>query len=91
MISPDAIWNILAKECAAPDHLRTDFLYRVKQAAGATSITSFEFRFCGSLGFGGKLHQVGTKLYVTTYPEELNPERRTAIMKANIALAALIP
>lgn len=85
----DAIWAVLVKECAAPDHLRDDFMYRMKQAAGLTSLTSFEFRFCGSLGFGGKLYARGGKFYVSTYPEELNPERSAAIKKANTALAAL--
>lgn len=91
MISPDAIWAILVKECAAPDHLRKDFLVRVADTAAARGRDTFEFRFCGALGFGGKLYQVGSKLYVSAYPEDLNQERRASILKANIALAALTP
>jgi hypothetical protein len=53
-----------------------------------------EFRFCGSLGFGGKLwvstNEAGIGWYVSCYPEDLTPEREATIQETNIALTRLL-
>lgn len=45
------------------------------------------WRFGGSLGFGGKFHFPG--LNVNCYPEDETPQRRSAIDKANARLSEL--
>ena len=90
-----ALWNILVNVCGAPEHLRGDFLYRLKEHAergtvGSAANGPLEFRFCGRLGFGGKVYISGESVYVGTYPEELNDERRDVIVKANQELSKLV-
>lgn len=48
-----------------------------------------EYRFMGSLGFGGKVWSNRGRLYVTCYPEDRTPERQAAIDWANARLATL--
>ena len=47
-----------------------------------------EYRFCGDLGFGGKVW-AGSPPYVTCYPEDKTPEREKTLASLNAALAAL--
>lgn len=49
---------------------------------------SREFRFQGSLGFGGKFWRNG-KFYVTCYSEDETPDRLMTIERTNGALSAL--
>lgn len=70
------VYDILTEECGAPEEPRTDFL--TSQAHGTT-----EFRFGGSLGFGGKLFNSGDGLHVACYFENGTPERTVAIEAAN--------
>ncbi len=49
-----------------------------------------EFRFCGSLGFGGKVRTEGTRLFVTCYPEDITPEREVIMADTNAALERLV-
>jgi hypothetical protein len=51
-----------------------------------------EWRFGGTLGFGGKLHvnSLGSGLRVSCYPEDETPERRDAIDRVNAELARLV-
>jgi hypothetical protein len=49
-----------------------------------------EWRFCGSLGFGGKFRlRTDASACVDCYPEDETPERRRTIDSANAALNAL--
>jgi hypothetical protein len=50
-----------------------------------------EYRFQGSLGFGGKCYRGGNAPRVYCYPEDLTAERSAAILRVNAALAALGP
>lgn len=45
-----------------------------------------EWRFQGSLGFGGKLHFNGMRLYVGCYPEDRTPENDALIDRVNSRL-----
>lgn len=52
-----------------------------------------EFRFVGSLGFGGKVWSTSRDrpAYVNCYSEDETPERLKVIEQANARLAALGP
>jgi hypothetical protein len=50
-----------------------------------------EFRFCGSLGFGGKFYRSNGKLYVTCYPEDATLSRKRALTKVNQLLEDITP
>jgi hypothetical protein len=48
-----------------------------------------EYRFCGSLGFGGKFYNEARGWTVGCYREDETPARLAAIAATNAALAAL--
>ena len=50
-----------------------------------------EFRFCGNLGFGGKVWAAkhGEPVRVTCYPEDRNAIRDEIVTRTNLALAEL--
>lgn len=48
-----------------------------------------EYRFQGSLGFGGKLYREGDRMWVSCYREDETPDRFTVIERTNAALSAL--
>lgn len=81
--------QILKEECSnVPDC--DDFL--VEQF---TTQPWGEWRFCGNLGFGGKLYfstypHRNPDLYVDCYPEDNTPERAALIQKVNLRLAELL-
>jgi hypothetical protein len=50
-----------------------------------------EWRFCGHLGFGGKLWRYDGRIYITCYPEDRNPDRMKLIEKVNKLIAAIMP
>ena len=77
------VWNILAECCQAGDDvMRDQFIHH------SATTDRLEFRFCGSLGFGGKIY-VEELPRVSCYPEDETPERLSAIAKANERLCLL--
>lgn len=50
-----------------------------------------EWRFCGNLGFGGKIWRDNGRLFVRCYPEDVTPEREAVIETINAKLLALSP
>lgn len=57
-----------------------------------TTTRDFEWRFCGALGFGGKLRQNSNRdgtPYVDCYREHETPERQAMIDEANKRLVDL--
>jgi len=48
-----------------------------------------EYRFIGSLGFGGKFWDNNGRFYVSCYQEDETEPRRQAIEKANSKLAEI--
>lgn len=48
-----------------------------------------EWRFQGTLGFGGKFWRNGGHYYVTYYPEDRTAEREEAVKKVNALLREL--
>ena len=85
------IWTILSDTCGAnpdPDAWgqRASFVScAINQEEYQRWI---EWRFGGSLGFGGKVWNNGN-FYVTCYSEDRTPERDAMIDAANIRLSAL--
>lgn len=83
-----AIYTVVIEECGADPEFISDFS-SVAQAGDWT-----EWRFCGGLGFGGKLRAPGSfgRNYpvVTCYPEDETPTRQQAIDLANARLRSLV-
>jgi hypothetical protein len=78
------VWSVLVAQGATEDseRWRVDFIRT--QVYGCV-----EYRFQGNLGFGGKFWNSGGKWYVTCYPEDATPERRSLISAVNECLAKL--
>ncbi len=86
----DAIYDILIRTCGASDHAdsRCQFVYNAERFSYPRT---FEFRFQGSLGFGGKVWLYnGDYPYVNCYREDQTPKRKKAIAQADQALRELI-
>ena len=81
----EKVYEILIKDCGANQEQRLNFL-----AYMTNSDLPLEWRFIGKLGFGGKLYKQGKKMYVSCYPEDLNPERQEIINSVNEKLKAII-
>lgn len=78
-------WNILVEHAGAnPKPIaKKDFVLSMLGSC-------HEYRFCGSLGFGGKFYRFSPDFYVQCYPEDVTPERQKAIDKVNHLLKALV-
>lgn len=78
------VWTILVEQAGALEGDRHRFVRSVVQD-GLT-----EWRFCGNLGFGGKVwcRHDGT-LYVSCYPENMTAEREQIIERTNAALVQI--
>jgi hypothetical protein len=88
MIPGTEILTVLVEECGwqPSDDDRQMFTYHYDQA----DHEPLEYRFMGKLGFGGKLHMVGERLYVTCYPEDYTQARLQMIASANQRLYELV-
>jgi hypothetical protein len=78
-----AVWRILVEECGAHD--------LDERAFASLWPGCVEYRFMGSLGFGGKVWAglVDGAPFVSCYREDETPERLATIARANERLAAL--
>lgn len=91
----NAVYDILVAHAGAQEVGRADFVFQQTSERWPT-----EYRFGGSLGFGGKFwrlplpFRVGSDAnwYVTAYPEDMDrrPEIRQEIDATNAALAVLV-
>jgi hypothetical protein len=75
------IFTVLVEECAARESERDAFFHHWPECE--------EYRFIGSLGFGGKIYCSGGKVWVSCYPEDETPERNEIIKRANVRIAAI--
>jgi hypothetical protein len=76
----NAIYDILVKHAGARESsMRDGFVWHHAEN------DCTEFRFMGSLGFGGKYYSRENR--VDCYSEDETPERRVAIGRTNAALA----
>jgi hypothetical protein len=84
----DEVWKILVEECGAHEEPMGDWIHWPDCR---------EYRFCGALGFGGKVWHSEVRwtdpcpVYVTCYPEDMTPERKAMIEKANARLKDIVP
>jgi hypothetical protein len=76
--------RILIEECGftPSEDSKNDFRFRMHE--GCT-----EYRFCGAIGFGGKIYNERGRLRVSCYPEDRNELRDGMIATANKLLALL--
>ncbi len=82
----DEVFGVLKETCATTEFWREDFV-RDQSTDYCT-----EWRFSGSLGFGGKFRRSNyptPRLYVDCYPEDMTPARQAAIDAANATLTTL--
>ena len=87
----ELIYDILVEECGAPDRganfgERWQFVYYHTREQ---QYFPTEWRFIGSLGFGGKFWHEHNGWRVSCYREDETPERLACIKKANARLEAL--
>jgi hypothetical protein len=78
------IYRILVDVCGARESEQDRFIYYF-----TVPRLSYEWRFGGDLGSGGKFYDNGDKWYVGCYPEDDTPERKEIITKANALLKEL--
>lgn len=83
-----ACYAIVVEECGASDDRRDADSFVFHATGGRWS----EWRFCGSLGMGGKLWRPdpwegGRPARVTCYPEDETPRMTAAMERANARLA----
>jgi hypothetical protein len=78
------VYSILVEVCQAPEWMREAFVHEFIQPEH-----THEWRFCGNLGFGGKLWDTNGKLYVDCYSEHRTPEAIRIIEEANKRLAPI--
>lgn len=81
----NTVYDVLVKHAGASDQGREDFV--LLEAEEEVN----EYRFGGSLGFGGKFWNYRDRWSVTAYPEAVkaHPELQGRIDTTNAALAAL--
>lgn len=78
-----AVFNLLVQHAGAHESLHDDFVFHHARVGAPVD----EYRFQGSLGFGGKYYSGRNR--VTCYSEDETPARRATIEKTNAALAVL--
>lgn len=81
----NAVYDILQREAGAPESMREDFIFHQTQEV------CVEYRFQGSLGFGGKFWRNVSGWYVDCYPEDNNDYRKHVQHQTNEALKKLNP
>jgi hypothetical protein len=85
----DRIWDVLVRDAGATERDRTTF---VRYLTTNDTLGSWEYRFMGTLAFGGKLHYSRYRgAYVTCYPDDLTDERQDTITRVNVLLRQIAP
>jgi hypothetical protein len=82
MSAANRIYDVLVEECAAREASRDYFAQWFDTGASGD-----EFRFCGSLGFGGKFW--ASRWDVNCYREDETPARLATMDRANVRLAEI--
>jgi hypothetical protein len=78
----DQIFTILVKHAGANERDREQFRHFIDERGR-------EFRFQGTLGFGGKFWNYLNRWYVNCYPEDENYARKNIIEATNAKLEEL--
>lgn len=90
LVSPDIatkIWDVLVDGAGAKESMREDFLFSVRDHDISREL---EFRFCGNLGFGGKIYLDSDRARVSCYYENETDERRKIISDVNTKLKEIM-
>ena len=83
------IWDLLVAEAGANERDRWTF---VDYLTRDDSLNSWEYRFMGVLGFGGKLHYNTYRgARISCYPEDADEKRLALIDRVNAELAEIAP
>lgn len=87
------VWDILCLYAGASiaDLDRERFVYAMSLRTERGGYEVHEYRFCGGLGFGGKVWRYDGKFYITCYPEDETPDMRRIVLRTNEALKDLTP
>lgn len=87
-MTAEDLWKVIEKHCGAAEGMKTDFIRDAKEALDRHE--RMEYRFKGSLGFGGKLWlDMDGRARVSCYSEDETPERVAAMAAANKMLQRL--
>ncbi len=78
----EKIYDILVETCGAQPNKRSEFVAIVNRTN--------EYRFQGSLGFGGKFWNSGNRWTVSCYTEDETPEAKQMIQQADEQLKTLL-
>jgi hypothetical protein len=83
-VSADEVYRVIVEECGADEEQRVSFGFdRYWNEDGWK-----EWRFCGLLGFGGKVYRTNRgDVYVACYREDRTPDRDAMVARANERLA----
>lgn len=81
----NTVYDILATHAGAPESHRRDFIYYAEEGH-----SRMEFRFCGALGFGGKVYVQRGRVWVAYYPEDRTFERDEIVKRTNAALDVVL-
>lgn len=83
------VWGLLVAEAGAAERDRQVF---VRYLCTPDHLNSWEYRFIGTLGFGGKLHYNTYRgAYVSCYPEDRTADLAALIDRLNERLAVIAP
>jgi hypothetical protein len=86
-MTAEQVWEILSRTCGAKS-MKEDFLFHVGAALQVNG--RLEYRFCGELGYGGKLYlEEHYAPRVGCYKEDDTKQRQKMIDKANAELEKL--
>ncbi len=83
------VYNVLESHCGAEEDDRGQFTSWFTMLE--SSMLPSEYRFCGNLGFGGKLYVEHEGLRVGMYPEHETGARRMILGRVNRILYGVSP
>ena len=84
-----AVWDLLVEKAGASKSADEKLSF-VSAHARAEKYPCTEYRFCGSLGFGGKFRRKHDSWSIDCYPESETPEILRTIAEVNAAILVLV-
>lgn len=90
LLTPKELYDIVVRECHASEGMRDCIEYGIKEFQANDRLNYTEQRFCGALGFGGKLRfNRFDGYYVDSHPDDQTPESWRMECAANKAILRL--
>lgn len=81
------VYDVLVEHAGAHEHYREFYVADALREQRPL----IEWRFCGKLGFGGKVWRNDGRVYVTCYPEDRTQDRAEIIDRVNSLLSEMTP